>query len=37
MAYKLNKVLPHDISIMRIYEVEANQHARFDAKEREYT
>ncbi len=37
LAYKLNKVLPHDIAIMRIYEVEANQHARFDAKEREYT
>lgn len=37
MAYKLNKVLPHDIAIMRIYEVEESQHARFDAKEREYT
>lgn len=37
LAYKLNKVLPHDIAIMRIYEVEESQHARFDAKEREYT
>ena len=37
MAYKLNKVLPHDIAIMRIYEVEESKHARFDAKEREYT
>ena len=37
MAYKLNKVLPHDIAIMRIYEVEESLHARFDAKEREYT
>ena len=37
MTYKLNKVLPHDIAIMRIYEVEESQHARFDAKEREYT
>ena len=37
LAYKLNKVLPHDIAIMRIYEVEESKHARFDAKEREYT
>ena len=37
MVYKLNKVLPHDIAIMRIYEVAESQHARFDAKEREYT
>lgn len=37
LAYKLNKVLPHDIAIMRIYEVEESLHARFDAKEREYT
>ena len=37
LADKLNKVLPHDIAIMRIYEVEESQHARFDAKEREYT
>ena len=37
LAYKLNKVLPHDIAIMRIYEVEESLHARFDAREREYT
>ena len=37
LAYKLNKVLPDDIAILRIYEVEANKHARFDASEREYT
>ena len=37
LAYKMNKVLPADIAIMRIYEVEADKHARFDAKQREYT
>lgn len=37
LSYKLNKVLPTDIAIMRIYEVEPTLHARFDAKEREYT
>lgn len=37
LAYKLNKVLPSDIAIQRIYEVEPTKHARFDAKEREYT
>lgn len=37
LAYKMNKVLPDDIAIMRIYEVEAAKHARFDAKLREYT
>ena len=37
LAYKLNKVLPADIAIMRIYEVCATLHARFDAKQREYT
>lgn len=37
LRYKLNKVLPTDIAIMRIYEVEPTLHARFDAKEREYT
>lgn len=37
LAYKLNKVLPDDIAIMRIYEVEAEKHARFDATMREYT
>lgn len=37
LVYKLNKVLPADIAIMCIYEVEATKHARFDAREREYT
>lgn len=37
LCYKLNKVLPADIAIMRIYEVEASKHARFDARQREYT
>lgn len=37
LCYKLNKVLPPDIAILRIYEVEAEKHARFDAKSREYT
>ncbi len=37
LAYKLNKVLPDDIAILRIYEVEGDKHARFDAKQREYT
>lgn len=37
LTYKLNKVLPHDIAIIRIREVEPMLHARFDAKEREYT
>jgi tRNA pseudouridine38-40 synthase len=37
LAYKLNKVLPADIAIMRIYEVEETKHARFDARQREYT
>lgn len=37
LCYKLNKVLPDDIAILRIYEVEPDKHARFDAKQREYT
>ena len=37
LCYKLNKVLPVDIAIKRIYEVEPTLHARFDAIEREYT
>lgn len=37
LAYKLNKVLPPDIAILRIYEVTSDKHARFDAREREYT
>lgn len=37
LCYKLNKVLPPDIAIIRIYEVEPEKHARFDARSREYT
>ena len=37
LTYKLNKVLPPDIAILRIYEVEPTRHARFDARQREYT
>lgn len=37
LLYKLNKVLPSDIAILNIYEVETSKHARFDAREREYT
>ena len=37
LTYKLNKVLPDDIAIMRIEEVAPTLHARFDAKQREYT
>ena len=37
IAYKLNAMLPQDIAIKRIYRVADDLHARFDAKEREYT
>ncbi len=37
LTYKLNVILPRDISIFRIYRVEESAHARFDAKQREYT
>ena len=37
LVYKLNKVLPADIAIQRIYEVEPTKHARFDATMRQYT
>lgn len=37
LRYKLNKVLPPDIAILRIREVGPTLHARFDAREREYT
>jgi tRNA pseudouridine38-40 synthase len=37
LAYKLNRVLPQDVAILRIYEVESTKHARFDARQREYT
>jgi len=34
--YRLNKVLPKDISIEKIFEVHADAHARFDATNRSY-
>lgn len=37
LTYKLNRVLPDDIAVKRIYEVDAAKHARFDARQREYT
>lgn len=36
IKYKLNIILPEDIAITRIYAVESDAHARFDAREREY-
>ena len=36
LTYKLNKVLPHDIAIHKIYEVNQDAHARFDAISRTY-
>jgi tRNA pseudouridine38-40 synthase len=35
-VYKLNKMLPPDISIMEMQEVSADFHARFDAQSRTY-
>ena len=35
--YKLNMMLPKDIAIYSITPVAADSHARFDAREREYT
>lgn len=37
LLYKVNLVLPHDISVESITPVPGEAHARFDAKEREYT
>lgn len=36
LAYRLNRVLPPDISTNSIYPVNDNMHARFSAKERSY-
>lgn len=36
LVYKLNKLLPNDISIKEIKPVKADAHARFDATAREY-
>lgn len=36
LVYHLNALLPEDIAVGRIYRVEEEKHARFDAIEREY-
>jgi tRNA pseudouridine38-40 synthase len=36
IVYKLNKLLPKDIAIKQLWEVNANAHARFDATSRSY-
>ena len=37
LVYKLNLILPHDVAVQQVRQVRADAHARFDAKEREYT
>lgn len=37
LVYKLNLILPQDIVVMAVREVQSQAHARFDAVEREYT
>lgn len=37
LVYKLNLILPQDIAVMAVREVQPQAHARFDAVEREYT
>lgn len=36
LAFKLNRMLPKDIVVFRVYEVKPNFHARFDALSRTY-
>lgn len=36
LAYKLNRILPPDISVSRIEQVHGDMHARFSAKSRTY-
>ena len=36
LAHRLNAFLPEDIAVRRVFQVEANAHARFDALERTY-
>ncbi|QNJ96818.1 tRNA pseudouridine synthase A [Constantimarinum furrinae] len=36
LIFRLNSFLPKDISVLHIYKVQADAHARFDAVEREY-
>lgn len=37
LVYKLNLILPKDIAVKAVKTVKAEAHARFDAREREYT
>lgn len=37
LIFKLNTILPQDIAVMTIFEVNAEAHVRFDAISREYT
>jgi len=37
LVYKLNRILPNDIAFHRIFQVDANLHARFNAIERSYS
>ncbi len=37
LVYKLNLILPPDIAVKAVQEVDAQVHARFDARDREYT
>lgn len=36
LAYKLNRILPRDISVQSVYEVADDMHARFSARRRTY-
>lgn len=36
LAFRLNRILPRDIAIQSIYEVDSDMHARFSAKSRTY-
>lgn len=36
IAYKLNSMLPENITVYRVFSVEADQHSRFDAARRSY-
>ena len=36
LVYRLNALLPHDISVQNIFKVDVGVHARFDATERTY-
>lgn len=36
MIYRLNRILPHDITVNRVYQVKSGMHARFSALQRTY-